>query len=362
MSARRRSLRVGLALLSLVATGCAPEFAEVSEIETLRVLGVKKDKPYAAPGEEVTLSMLWNDGSPEAGRPIKRAWLAGACTNPVGDSFIGCLQQANELFGGEGGASGEGGPAIPDGPIDLTPFLPEGDSVTFTVPRNIISEKEDDGAVAPGQIPYGLSMVFFFACAGERFVLDPSAESLFPIICEDADGNALGSDDYVAGYTSIYSYEGIENENPVVTGFKFRGEVVTPDCIGEECVGMPISEVDCDEPGAPCVPVCEDDGDDSCEKYEAQPIVDQALSVEPDEVAQQAYGSDFEEQIWINYYVDRGSISPDVKLVNDATKGWNDEQFAEFRAPKKPGLVSIWALVHDNRGGVEFSRFTIKAQ
>ena len=60
----RASRRVGLALLSLAATGCAPEFAKVSEIETLRVLGVKKDKPYAAPGEEVTLSMLWNDGSP----------------------------------------------------------------------------------------------------------------------------------------------------------------------------------------------------------------------------------------------------------------------------------------------------------
>jgi hypothetical protein len=211
----KASAAAGLALLLLGATGCAPEFAEVSEIETLRVLGVKKDKPYAAPGEEVTLSMLWSDGSPDAGRPIKRAWLAGVCTNPVGDSFVGCFQAASELFAGEGG---EGGPAeIPDGPIDLTPFLPEGDTVTFTIPEDIISERA--GSLPPGQVPYGLSMVFFFACAGERFVLDPSARSLFPIICEDADGNALGPDDYVAGYSSIYAYEDIRNDNPIVSAF-----------------------------------------------------------------------------------------------------------------------------------------------
>jgi hypothetical protein len=351
----KASAAAGLALLLLGATGCAPEFAEVSEIETLRVLGVKKDKPYAAPGEEVTLSMLWSDGSPDAGRPIKRAWLAGVCTNPVGDSFVGCFQAASELFAGEGG---EGGPAeIPDGPVDLTPFLPEGDTVTFTIPEDIISERA--GSLPPGQVPYGLSMVFFFACAGERFVLDPSARSLFPIICEDADGNALGPDDYVAGYSSIYAYEDIRNDNPIVSGFLFRGEEVEPDCIGEACIGLPITPPDCDEPGAPCVPVCEDDGDDSCPVYEAQPIVDRA-SAEQDEVAQVAYGSDFEEQLWINYYVDGGgSISPDVKLVNDATKGWNEEQAAEFRAPKDPGPVAIWALVHDNRGGVEFARFTV---
>ena len=45
--------------------------------------------------------------------------------------------------------------------------------------------------------------------------------------------------------------------------------------------------------------------------------------------------------------------------LNDAVKGWNPDQLADFRAPKDPGPVAIWALVHDNRGGVEFARFTV---
>jgi hypothetical protein len=69
-----------------------------------------------------------------------------------------------------------------------------------------------------------------------------------------------------------------------------------------------------------------------------------------------------QEQLWTNYYVDRGSVGPEVKLVNDAVTGWNDEQFVEFRAPKDPGKVTIWAVVHDNRGGSNFVRFTFGVQ
>ena len=43
----------------------------MSAIETLRVLAVQKDRPYAAPGDEVTLTMLWADGSEDAGGPSR---------------------------------------------------------------------------------------------------------------------------------------------------------------------------------------------------------------------------------------------------------------------------------------------------
>jgi hypothetical protein len=38
--------------------------------------------------------------------------------------------------------------------------------------------------------------------------------------------------------------------------------------------------------------------------------------------------------------------------VNDATRGWNEKNEAEYTAPAEPGPVRVFAVVHDNRGGV----------
>ena len=41
--------------VALAALGCGPEFDPSNEIKTLRVMGVQKDRPYAQPGDEVSL-------------------------------------------------------------------------------------------------------------------------------------------------------------------------------------------------------------------------------------------------------------------------------------------------------------------
>jgi hypothetical protein len=46
-------------------------------------------------------------------------------------------------------------------------------------------------------------------------------------------------------------------------------------------------------------------------------------------------------------------------LLNDSTSGWNEKYRAELRAPKDAGPLQVWAVVHDNRGGMEFSRVTL---
>lgn len=321
-------------LIAALAAGCAPSFDPASELKTLRVLGVQKDRPYARAGEEVTLSLLWHDASPTAPREVQRAWIGG-CFNPPGDLYQGCFTSIAER-------------------PELVTFG-DGDEFSLTIPEDIVRQRQ------PGQPDYGLSYVFFAACAGTLEPVLDSPEPGFPLRCLDAAGQPLGADDFVAGYTAIYSFEEFGNQNPIVTGFRFRGEDVAEDCIGSACIGMPIAPPDCSAPGAPCVPVCEDDGEPACSAYDVMPIVSQD-SREPDEVSAASYGTDFEEQIWINYYVDRGSVSPGVKLVNDATKGWNAEQQAEFRPPKEPGPVTVWAVVHDNRGGTEFVRFTLYVQ
>ena len=75
-------------------------------------------------------------------------------------------------------------------------------------------------------------------------------------------------------------------------------------------------------------------------------------------------------QMWVNYYADSTRIAhcvgpsdarqcpagEGVAQLNDATLGWREEHGTDLIAPKEPGPVHVWAVVHDNRGGAEWAR------
>ncbi len=366
MSSARSSLPLGCgfsAVLALLAAGCAPAFDPVTELKTLRVLGVQKDKPYAKLGETVTLRMLWHDGSPDLPRDVKRAWLVAPgpsgellpCVNPPGDLYYACFGQFAAAV------SALNGGVLPQEPFEIP--LPDTDEVTV----GLEDFNDENGAGiyvprGPGQPAYGLAYVFFAVCAGERFVFDFSLLPGLPFSCLDANGGAVGPEGFVAGYSAIYAFENqYENKNPVISGFKFQGAEVTPDCTGAACIGLPIMEPDCSVPGTACVQACPEDGEPECDEYKIEAVVDRS-SVEDDVVSREVYNAAFQEQLWTSVYVDHGSVAPAVKLVNDAVTGWNDKQELDFRAPKATGPVAIWAVVHDNRGGAEFVRFTVKVE
>ncbi len=339
------------AVCAAASLACAPDFDPPSEIKTLRVLAVQKDRPYAAPGEDVTLSMLWHDGTSRAPRDVQVMWLSG-CKNPAGDLFAGCF----ESFAGA-----DLGSVACDPGADVNVCF--GNEFTFRVPSSIISERPPPQD--PAQPRYGLSYVFFAACGG---VIGPAPSGggsfEFPIACfADAEmTKRLGPEHFVAGYTAVYSYESIRNTNPIVTGFEFNGVPVDPICIGADCADRsndPPEPVDCQAGNVPCVFACEDDGDEKCPKFEIKPIVDRA-SAERDHISSNLESKELEEQMWINYYVDRGGLKSDVRLLNDALRGWNEDYGTEFRAPKKTGPMNVWAVVHDNRGGVEWVRVRVQ--
>src|SRR6185369_16362433 len=51
----------------------------------------------------------------------------------------------------------------------------------------------------------------------------------FPIGCFDPNGNQLGADSFVPGYTQVYVFDdGRTNENPRVTKFLFDGKELKP--------------------------------------------------------------------------------------------------------------------------------------
>lgn len=339
--------RSAVGLVSLLAlAGCGAEFDPPSELKSLRVLGVQKDKPYAQPGDDVNVKMLWHDGSPDAPRPVIRAFLSG-CFNPVGDLYAGCFTSFAD-------------------PANIQ-FQEGSDEFSFSIPEDIITNRPPPAD--PKQPRYGLAYLFFAVCAGERLtVVEPTAEAGFPLRCLDENDEPLGADDFVAGYSQVYVFDDFTNTNPIVTGFSFRNVEHDADdpftCVGDECVAeatepVDADSVDCDEQAERCVRACPDDGDAiECDEHPFAPLIDRD-SVEPDSVTAAAYGRDYEEQMWVNYYVTRGSVRSPVRLVNDATSGYNEDYGTKFYAPKDPGPVRLFAVVHDNRGGMSWSGTTI---
>ncbi|MEO6601967.1 MAG: hypothetical protein ABIQ16_18960, partial [Polyangiaceae bacterium] len=309
-------------------------------------------------------------------RPVQIAW-SKACFDPPGDLYYACFANP-EVFGS-----------------DPSALLTNRDTSSFTMSKFVINGGGDKIASRPPPVdsrnpPYGIAYVFFAVCAGEFTFVPHTDETSFPIGCKDENGTLLGSDDFVAGYTSVYSFKDFSNNNPVVTGFAFNGHDFTPDananaggeagaggsasaasagtCLNETCTSGSNAEADfafqCSDHPERCVPTCADDGDPKCPGYTLNPIVDKndPKNQDQDGVSAKLLGRQVGEQMWINYYTEAGGFKSPVRLLNDATTGWNDKFSTEFYAPKDPGPFRVWALVHDNRGGVSWSGITLQAE
>jgi hypothetical protein len=335
-----------LLLLALSSAGCAPDIDPPSELSGLRVLAVQKDKPYAKPTDSVTLTMLHHDTE---GRDVQ-VWWHGGCRNPPGDLFYLCLL-------GLDATAFEGGPNFDQFVLNNQP----GDD---DIPDDIIQARPPSSD--PRFPSYGLIYVFFVACTGVeiRNIPQNGEQLAFPIGCFDANGNQLGPKDFVAGYTSIYVYDEFTNANPTpADDFLVAGQHVADsnDLTCANCTTPPPDPPDCagsTSVSSHCVQACPDDGELTCPEIPILPVIDPSQA-EVDAVSAAAYGREVGEQMWINYYVDGGSVDSVARLVNDATKGWNPDFGTKFRAPAVPGPVNIWAVVHDNRGGVGWSRVTL---
>jgi hypothetical protein len=337
---------------SLAASLCAcgEEFPPASELLTLRVLAVKADQPFAAPGSQPTLEMLAWDGSPRAVQPdgtrrrVRVVWVAG-CSNPDGDLYYNCyrgLHQAAAQLSDQDLAA-ETRPAEAEGIIGYgTTFRP-------TVPKDIISTRPQPPGVAH---PYGLQVVFFLACAGEiRHDPRAASDSDFPLACfEPGSGARLGQEDRVVGYYPLHAYETLKNANPVVSGGTFMGVSDGPSCA--TTTGCPAGST-CGSEGTciPVVPACVSDDPDDCPSYAFAPSVD-ASSVElgvsalvPEQWARS-------ESLWVAYFATAGSFTENGSLIHDAAAGWMQDYQTGWRAWNVKGEARLWAVVHDSRNGV----------
>lgn len=336
------------ALASLFGLACgAGGFASQSKVTSVRMFGVRPDKPYAKPGETVTLEVLSADGRRDKPRPLKIFWIPIVCVNPRDDLYYLCFLPSEAPDGGtveggtrlvapfppDGGAPPEGGvgasgglSSIPVG-IDLSPFLPEGPTFSFQMPDEIVQPRI-------GGPSYGLAIVFNIACAGQVRLAERvgNAPQQVPIQCTDEEGVPLSPDDYVIGINRVYAYDDRTNTNPVVERVTLDGVDVDPDAgiTVERCVA---------DRRANCKPV-KIDVKVSDSSWEENPSAGVAAGQR--------------EQIWVAYYSDLGDFQDEARLLFDSTAGRISESDVEFRPPYAPSEGTIWAVVHDNRAGAAF--------
>jgi hypothetical protein len=386
MNPRSRLLLGTLALAAFVAppvsAGCAADYAPISQVTGLRVLAVvpRDDGSYVVPGADgeipsgttVTFDMTYEN---TYGGPVEIAWIGG-CVNPAGDEYYGCYAQ----LGADGGA--------PDGGLALGPssILGQGTSFTMPLPRDLISSRPS----MSGLSRYGIAFAFFLACAGH---LGPPSGLVtgntglagnFPVGCyDDATNEAVGADRFVPGYTTVFAFaDGYTNPNPPVCGLSVTvsgdtdgGAPLTGD--GGTCMpDVPDAGLGAQVGSAAYCDVSEaarhasgcngTDAFSACQSYD--------VSVEvPATVADYDPANGVYETVWVDYFADLGDIDPPVLLVAAAespsagpdggyppSPGVQAGKFVtHWVAPPPPDpdagagpeTATIWAVVHDSRGG-----------
>jgi hypothetical protein len=350
------------ALLGLAATlGCGVDFDPASKVNTLRVLAVQKDKPYVRPGDSVTLQLLWHAPSFVDGAGVPEvAWLA-SCENPPGDLYERCFEQFQALTPEQ----------VMEGlSLPVAGATAANDRFTFTTSSDLITSRPPPKD--PELTPYGISYVFFAVCAGR---LSVAFGESFPLLCyEERDGNdgfgagdqRLGPESFVVGYSAVFAYERVSNGNPALTGIEFNGgafaaapgagATVLP--ARDLCVGDGCSAPAAQDAAASCASALTLETCDGCGKVGLKPTIDRS-SAEPDAVASTLSGSNLTEQMWVNYYASIGEVDDDVRLLNDAGRGWAETYGTQYSPGAEPGVGYLWAVAHDNRGGAQWLRLRL---
>ena len=406
MKSSARTVRFALASILGAATlggavvvACGPSgFPDDNIISSVRILASRSDQPYANPGPTgvtVRSEVLAIDGRPDASgnEPMRVFWLPFVCINPPNDAFYACFAEfeANASsvqqygatgvsgqsstsgtsatisgaisawdggpeagvgpsvglgIGGDGGLGLEGGlAAIPAG-TDLSPFLVQGAKAVFHLPADIVSAHPP----VKGATQYGLAIIFNIACAGhvELIPLDPTNPNpeQIPFGCFNSQHQQLTASDYVIGYTEVFAYASLTNKNPVISSFSYRGQALGID----GGVTAPLSVQPCASNGKNCP-----DGSTTIVG-----VPDASWELDPQDPGPD--GGSLGEQVWVDYYSSIGTLTEDAILIFDPVEGRVVPHSQESFQTSGSGSGTMWAVVHDNRGGASWISVPVHSQ
>ena len=303
-------MRFGFPIVVLAVAACGATFDPGTRVTDFRLLAVAVDKPYAAPGEEVTATTLTVE---PFGRPVTYAWTT--CVNP-GDSTVNACLAAIQ------GAAAAGRP----------PEIVQGQdraSFTWKVPGDALSSLP---AFARSSATAGIVTV---ACPGTLQVarLDETPSGGLPFTCLEArTGAVLPYERFVVSVKRVFLRAQDRNANP-------RLGALTWD-------GAPWPESEMRETVA-----CTNDTNvfDDCEGGEQHVI---GASPAPDAVESgvDEYGVPFTEAAVVQYYASEGTFQFEARTLDTAPSGtkW------AARASARGSEVTMWFVIRDNRGGVSW--------
>jgi hypothetical protein len=380
-----RSVFVSALFSGLIACfPSGPDFAPPHRPVGVRVLGVVAEPASGTPGGQVHLQLEAFDGAPliaevqraagtmdagaepSDGSPtaLSVAWFGG-CHNPPGDTQSGCYGQLRQIAGQLPEPLPEQGSI----PAEQAPFFGVGGDFTVSIPADIL-----EGRRLMTQAPaFGVSFSFFAVCRG---VLRPALEetAAVPLACHDREsGERLGSDAFVSGFVTTYTYENGVNHSPELIGARIDGVepprvacATDSDCSAINLGGIATA---CGQPltaatsldGVPeprrCLPVATACTAGPCDTHELWPELSPS-SVEADPGAAPPGSAPPDEILWVKYF-GFGGFSRTEVLINDRATGFNPDYALRWAPPPiaSESPVPVWAIVQDNRGGTAVARW-----
>jgi hypothetical protein len=345
----RRAALASLAALTVGAPCCGGgDFGSPAEVTELRVLAVTADKPYAAPGDTVTFGLTYADALGSEPRPLSVMWIGG-CVNPIADDYLGCFAQFPQSFAAGLVAN------------QMVAAEQSGVPNAVTFPMVLREDILETPLIAESGAPFSVAYAFFIVCAGtiQPTAADEGVES-FPLECIEAGtGKKLGAESFVVGYTQVYVFaDARPNTNPPALGMKLDGADIPEDAESAPVVEKCLVATSPQEGGG-----CGQPAVDDCKTYKVQAIVEDVAEVDPESSeSSEPGGPPVKEAIWIDYFTDKGDITGFRQLVNDPATGYKPEPATTFTPPSEPGLVNLWAVVHDARGGSSVIRRVVRVE
>lgn len=323
---RRESsvLRCALSLcVSLVVASCGDSFEPASSLSTVRILGVRSDTPYVRPGAAFTTEVLAYDARADRSRPMRLYWLEDVCVAPNQGKPEDCYRQLEAKYPRN---------------QDLAARVTEGSRATFVMPA-----PAPDARSPSSSLPAAL--VFVAACAGHLELVgsSPGYPSSVPFACVDQ-GRHLDENDFVFAFMHLYVSSDLTNANPTPSGVTLDGAPLLADRPFSlpHCAAMNID--DC-----PARKLAVTIGDESQEVNEA--------SSPPGTAAVH-----LKEQVWSSFFVSSGKLESESLVLFDARRGRTRAAANGYRGPTVPGDVDLFVVTHDNRSGVAFQSFRLKAE